>query len=163
MEHRNGTSTIKLAPLRKSIYSLAILRDLLSAANHRYIDFISAIDDPGSAQKVIEKISRPTQEQGRSYRGFNLFHGDDLNLFQAILRGEFNISGFSNRRIRKHLGDKKAHQVSRMLKRLRTHGLIKKIGRTYKYYLTKLGRRVITIALKTREMFIIPSLRGRIT
>ena len=162
VEHRNGTSTIQLAPLRKSIYSLAILRDLLSAANHRYIDFISAIDDPGSAQKVIEKISRPTQEQGRSYRGFNLFHGDDLNLFQAILRGEFNISGFSNRRIRKHLGDKKAHQVSRMLKRLRTHGLIKKIGRTYKYYLTKLGRRVITIALKTREMFIIPSLRGRI-
>ena len=49
-------------------------------------------------------------------------------------------------------------QISRMLRRLRLHGLIKKVGKTYKYYLTKLGRRVILMALKLRELHVIPSL-----
>jgi hypothetical protein len=160
VEHRDGTSEIQLAPLQKSIYSLNVLAELMSASNRRYIDFISAIDDPSSAQKDIEKISKPVSDNGRSYRGFNLFDGDDLDLFHAVARGEFNISGLSNRRIRKHLAGKTAHQISRMLKRLHMHGLIKKIGRTYKYYLTKFGQRIITTALKTRELFVIPSLRG---
>jgi hypothetical protein len=160
VEHRDGTSEMKLASLQKSIYSLNVLAELMSASNRRYIDFISTIDDPGSAQKDIEKISKPVSDNGRSYRGFNLFDGDDLDLFHAVARGEFNISGLNNRRIRKHLAGKTAHQISRMLKRLHMHGLIKKIGRTYKYYLTKFGQRIITTALKTRELFVIPSLRG---
>jgi hypothetical protein len=160
VEHRNGASEMKLAPLQKSIYSLNVLVELLCAANRRYIDFISAIDNPGSAQKDIEKISKPISDNGRNCRGFNLFDGDDLDLFHAVARGEFNISGLTNSRLRKHLVGKTAHQIARMLKRLRIHGLIKKIGRTYKYYLTKFGQRIITTALKTRELFVIPSLRG---
>ena len=38
------------------------------------------------------------------------------------------------------------------------HGLLKKIGKRYKYYLTTLGRRVATTALKLRELVIIPML-----
>ena len=51
-----------------------------------------------------------------------------------------------------------AGQVSRILKRLRVHGLIKRVGRTYKYYLTSLGRRVILTGLKLRELVVIPEL-----
>jgi len=42
------------------------------------------------------------------------------------------------------------------MKRLRTHGLIRKIGRTYKYYLTGLGKQVITLGLKLRNLYVIP-------
>jgi len=49
-------------------------------------------------------------------------------------------------------------RTPRRLKRLRLHGLIKKIGRTYKYYLTKLGRKVVLTALKLRELVVIPAL-----
>lgn len=161
VEHRDGTTTMKQAPLRKNIYSLAILRDLLMASNRRYLEFISAIDDPGSSPKEIEKIARPVKENGRSYRGFNLFLGEDLDLFQAIIRGEFNISGLTNKTIRKHLPHRTPHQISRMLKRLRKHGLLKKIGHTFKYYLTKLGRKIIIASLKVREMTLIPLLRGQ--
>ena len=47
---------------------------------------------------------------------------------------------------------------SYLLKRLRTHGLIKKVAHTYKYYLTKLGRRVLVTALVIREYFVQPTL-----
>lgn len=86
--------------------------------------------------------------------------GDDLDLFRIIFRGEFNISGFKNKNIRAHMPGRTPNQISRLLKRLRKHGLIKKIGNVYKYYLTKLGMRLCVTALKLREMYIIPSLRG---
>lgn len=160
VEHRDGTWEMKDAPLRKSIYSLPMLVELMKASNRRYLEFVSAIDDPSGRIKDLNKISKSVKEDDRSYRGFNLFDDDDLELFSAIIRGEFNISGFSNKGLRQVIKGKKGHQVSRLLKRLRKHGLIKKITNTYKYYLTALGRTVTATALKLREMYIIPSLRG---
>ena len=73
------------------------------------------------------------------------------------MRGEFTISGFTNRDLRQHTG-KSSGQITRLLKRLRVHGPIKKVGRRYKYYLTELGRQIVALALKLREMVIIPEL-----
>src|SRR5574341_2323733 len=158
VEHRDGTQEFKLAPVRKSIYSLPVVRDLLRAATSRYLDFLAAIEDPRPGLRALEKISTPVHEGERSYRGFNLFHGPDLDLFRTILRGEFTISGFQARQLRPHLPALSGSQLSRVLKRLRLHGLLKKIGKRYKYYLTTLGRTVATAALKLRELVIIPLL-----
>jgi hypothetical protein len=38
--------------------------------------------------------------------------------------------------------------------------VVKKVGRTYKYYLTALGRRVVLAALKLRRLFLAPALAG---
>lgn len=79
-------------------------------------------------------------------------------MFRTLLRGEFAISGFTNKDLRQHIPDKNSGQMTRLLKRLRVHGLIKKVGNRYKYYLTALGRQVAAMALKLREMVIIPEL-----
>jgi hypothetical protein len=65
-------------------------------------------------------------------------------VLRLLLRGEFAISGLTARALRTLLPEKTRGQISRLLKRLRVHGLIKKIGRHYKYYLTNLGREVAT-------------------
>ncbi len=163
VEHRDGTTEFKLAPVRKSIYSLPALRALLGAATRRYLDFLRAIEDPRPGLRAVEKIATPIREGERSYRGFNLFHGPDLDLFRTILRGEFTLSGFQARQLRGYLSAYSAAQLSRLLKRLRTHGLIKKIGKRYKYYLTTLGRTVATAALKLRELVVIPMLNQLVT
>ena len=67
------------------------------------------------------------------------------------------INGFTNKNIR-HLLNKNTGQISRLIKRLRMHGLIKKIGNRYKYYLTKLGCKVIAMTIKLRELYVIPAL-----
>ena len=144
--------------MQKTIYSLSALRELLEAANRRYLEFLSAIEDPRNGRDKLDKLSQPVQNQGRSYPGFNLFHTDDEKLLCVIARGEFNISGMQNKTLRRFLPDKNSGQLSRLLKRLRVHGLIKKVGRTYKYYLTHFGQAVITTGLKLRELVIIPQL-----
>jgi hypothetical protein len=160
VEQRDGTRPFKLAPVKKTIYSLSILRELMGASNRRYLDFLSTLDDPTDGAKNLDNVSRPVRKGERTFRGFNLFHGDDLAVFTALLRGEFNISGLTCRRLRAVLKNKSGSQVSRILRRLRMHGLIRKIGHTYKYYLTRLGRRVLLAALHLRQTLLIPTLGG---
>jgi len=156
----NGTTEIKLAPMRKTIYSLAPLRELLLAANRRYLAFLSDLTDPSAGSRQAERLAEPVRADDRSYRGFHLLSTDDLALFVALTRGEWQISGFRNATLRRHLPGRSGAQVSRLLKRLHLHGLIRKIGRTYKYYLTPIGQRVILTALKVRELVVVPSLAG---
>ena len=107
--------------------------------------------------RQLDKLARPVRNAGRSYRGFNLFYGIDLELFLALARGEHTISGLRNRDVRQHLG-LSSSQVSRTLKRLRLHGLLKKVARRHKYYLTALGRRAIACCLRMREEAVLPTL-----
>jgi len=157
VEQHDGQRVMKLAQLKKSIYSLfPDLASISRAANDRYIQFLSAIDDPTPGLKVLSKISASVEEREHHYRGFNLFDDDDQSLFEVLCRGEFFIHGFRNRSLREHLGRFRASQVSRLLKRLRLHGIIKKVGNTYKYYLTELGRHVAVAGLTLKNLFLVP-------
>ncbi len=62
---------MKWAAMKKGIYSVAPLRELLSAANRRYLEFISALDDPTAGIRHLNKISKTIVEEGRFYKGFN--------------------------------------------------------------------------------------------
>lgn len=45
VEHRDGNREPKWAAMQKTIYSLPALRELLAAANRRYLEFLSALED----------------------------------------------------------------------------------------------------------------------
>src|SRR5260370_14545598 len=110
--------------------------------------------DSEAGTDKLNKISRPVQEHDRSYRGFNFFDPEDEDLFEALGSGEFNISGFQNKDLRRRVEGKNTGQVSRLMKRLRTHGLIKNIGRTYKYYPTGLRKHVIALRLNLKNLYL---------
>ena len=158
VEHKDGTRSRAWAEMKKTIYSLAPLRELLLAANRRDLEFVSAIEDHKAGTDKLNKIAQPVAENDRNYRGFNFFDSRDEELFESLGSGEFNISGFQNKDLRCRVRGKNTGQVSRLMKRLRTHGLIKKIGRTYKYYLTSLGKQVIALGLKLKNLYVIPEL-----
>jgi hypothetical protein len=158
VEQRDGSTVRKLAPLKRTIYSLPDLRGLLLAANRRYLDFISDLGDPTAGTRVLHKVVDTVTENGRTYKGFNFFAPFDERLFEIIVRGEHTITGLRNNDLRRHLPGATSSQISRCLKRLRVHGLIKSIGNTYKYYVTELGRRVILTGLKLKELVLIPAL-----
>lgn len=160
VEHRDGTHSMKLASMKKSIYSITDLMEIMKASDRRYLEFISAIEDPTNGIASVQKISRNVRKDGRSYRGFNLFNEDDEKVFQTLARGEFQIYGFRSKNIHDHIPEMKPWKISHTLRRLRNHGIIKKVGNTYKYYLTVLGKKAVSASLKLKEMFLIPYLRG---
>jgi len=160
VNHKDGTVTEKKAPMRKTIYSLYQLFTIMKAANYRYLDFISTFDDHSEGERNLSITTKPTQEKGRTYRGFNFFNEDDLKILEAIVRGEFNIHGLQNKEVRRFMDNISSSAMSRIFKRLRLHGLIEKIEGTYRYLLTDLGRSVVVAGLKVRNLLIVPMLAG---
>lgn len=154
--HRDGTTSCEMASLKKNIYSLSFLADNLKAANKRYLEFISAFDNKEVGRKRLEKVTESKTENKRNYKGFNFFNDDDLLVLLSIVRGEFNISGFRNKHLQKQLGFN-GSKISRLIKRLRIHGLIKKAADSYKYYVTKLGKETIIMAEKIKELVLVPA------
>lgn len=158
VERRTGGSEKKYAAMKKTIYSLGEVSNLLKAVNRRYLEYIASIDDISDGVKKLNKLSEKVEDNNRTYRGFNLFDEEDKKLFRIIIRGEFNIRGMSNKAIREKFKDKTSSQISRILKSLRLHGIIKKTRHSYRYYLTRLGRKIIAAGLKIQELMLVPAL-----
>lgn len=158
VEHRDGTKTMQNAPLKKNIYSLTLLRGTLCASNRRYLEFISAFGSNDAGRKRLDKVTKTKLVKNRKYRGFNLFSNQDLDCLLAVLRGEYNIAGFRNKDIRLRLNGYGSSKVSRLIKRLKIFGLMKRAGKTYRYYLTKLGKEIIITSEKLKETVLIPAL-----
>jgi hypothetical protein len=156
--HRNGERETKWAPMQKSICSLAPLRELLAAATQRYLKFLSAVATPEVGVQALNRLPQTQVDQNHRYKGFNLLAEEDASVFRLLLHGEFTISGFTNKALRHWLPERTSAQISPLLKRLRVHQLIKKVGQRYKYYLTDFGRHVASMVLKLRELHVIPTL-----
>ena len=158
VEHRDGSTSQEQASMKKNIFSLPILSELMRAANGRYLEFISAIEDHTIGKKKLEKITTSKVENDRTYKGFNFFEKIDQSILIHLTSGEFNISGFRKKDFTKRFKRLSTFKISRIFKRLRVIGLIKKVASSYKYYMTKLGKEAILTALKLKNMVIIPQL-----
>jgi hypothetical protein len=131
---------------------------IMKACNRRYLDFLSTLTDPTPGVKALEKVTASVKEDDRSWRGFNIFSRDDWSVFISIVRGEFHLAGFDNRRLRGTLGNKTSGQVGRIIKRLLVHGLIRRVRKRYRYFLTALGQQLVVIALRLRQEIVLPGL-----
>jgi len=157
---RDGSEEYKMAALKKSIYSLSDVVEILAAACARYLGFLGTLEDDTPQRHDLDQISRTVRDdKERTWRGFNLFLKEDQKVLLAILRGEFAIHGLSNKRLRALLVQKTSAQIARILRRLRNHGLIKRVARTYRYYLSALGQRLLLAARKLFEHVLIPNLQ----
>jgi hypothetical protein len=69
VEHRDGTKEMKNADMLKTIYSLPALRELLLAANRRYLEFFSAIEDDtaGTDKKTAARSAASTSSMRRTW------------------------------------------------------------------------------------------------
>jgi hypothetical protein len=159
VRQRDGQIRFKKASVPTSIYSLTPnMSRLLGAANERYLAFLSTLHTPAEGIKALRGISEPVRHNRRPYPGFNMFFGPDQLLFEILAQGEFAISGVRNRDLRAHLPGMSTGRISRQLKRLRLHGLIKRVAGSFKYYLTTLGRRAIVAALAVKHFTVMPVL-----
>ena len=116
VQHRDGSTTTRWAPMKKTIHSLPALQESLSAANQRYLKFISSIATPEVGVQKLHHLAETKTENQHRHKGFNLFSEEDTCLFRSLLQGEFFISGFTNKQLRsQYLSNKSASQVTRLL------------------------------------------------
>jgi hypothetical protein len=158
VEHRNGRSTRELAPVKKSIYSLIDLREILHGCNRRYLTHLSALDDFSAGVRALDRLTKPHKVGDKTLKGINFFEAGDSALLHALQNPRVNIAGIRRADLLPELEMFSPSRLSRQLRRLRDLGVIKRATGTYRYYLTKAGRAATAAAERLTEATIIPQL-----
>jgi hypothetical protein len=158
VEHRNGPPTRELAPVKKSIYSLIDLREILLGCNRRYLAHLSALDDFSAGVRALGRLTRPRDVDGKAVKGINFFEPGDSALLHALQNPRTNIAGVRRADLLPELGMFSPTRLSRQLRRLLDLGVIKRVTGTYRYYLTKAGRAATAAAGRLAETVIIPAM-----
>ena len=158
VEHRKGPATRALAPVKKSIYSLIDLREILLGCNRRYLAHLSALDDFSAGVRALGRVTKPHDVDGKTVKGINFFEPDDSALLHALQNPRVNIAGVRRADLLADLPMFSPTRLSRKLRRLLDIGVIKRVTGTYRYYLTKAGRAATAAAARLTEATIIPAM-----
>ncbi len=159
VHHRDGTTSRQWKPMGKSISNLYRYAEIARASNKRYIDALENIMPVKSVQKEIQDICRRKTEKGKIFTGFNVWEKDTLQLFQTISDGRYLLSGFTNKAVRQSIyptsyNDKKIrNKMTRLLKKLRVHGLVRKVPHSHRYHMSDKGRRIINSLIEVNETY----------
>jgi hypothetical protein len=146
----------KWLPLRKGVADMHRRAQVSQAANERYLESMATVEEKTPLGELTKRLCRPVRWEGKRVRALNPLSAADARLLETVNRGEFAINGFRNRDLRKLLyketSDPVTHKkqsaaVTRQLRLLRAHGLIRKVPRTHRYLLTKRGRTSINALL----------------
>lgn len=82
-----------------------------------------------------------------------------LQMFCVISNGKYLLSGFINKGIRQLIypeaydNRKIRNKITRLLKRLRVHGLIRKVRHSHKYRISDKGRRIINTLIEVNQKY----------
>jgi hypothetical protein len=152
-----GRRERRWCPMRKGVFDFWRNFQVGIAANRRYLDALAAAPLKGEGVAVLDALCRPHTKAGRTYARFNPLTPTDLALFRALLAGEHAINGFRNRDLTRRLYRRPPHdsdeahrrceRVSRLIVKLRGHGLVAKVPRARLYRVTRYGNRVLTAAI----------------
>ncbi|MGD0106554.1 MAG: hypothetical protein ABSC06_21315, partial [Rhodopila sp.] len=93
VEHHDSLPTRALAPVKKSIYSLIDLREILLGCNRRYLAHLSALDDFSAGVRALRRLTRPRDVDGKTVKGINFFEAGDNALLHALQNPRVNIAG----------------------------------------------------------------------
>lgn len=148
-------------PLRKGIADMHRRAEVCQQSNERYLEALATVADATPLHEATAELCRPVRWHQQRARALNPLAKDDAALLTAVNRGEYAITGFRNRDLRQQLyGDapakpadrkRQSAAVTRKLRLLRAHGLLRKIAKTHRYQVTDRGRITISAVLAARQ------------
>lgn len=166
MTEWNGVRRMRWIPMRSGLADLDRRVEISRAANERYLEALAVVDVPSPARELLDAVSRRVVKEGRPYRALRPVSREEAKVFAAVLSGRFLLRGFTNRDLRHSLlngsappaqGDsrRQSGRITRLLRLLRAHGLIRKVSGTQYYRVTSRGHQVMTASLKLRDADVV--------
>lgn len=142
--------------LRRGVADLHRRASVSQAANERYLDALAALDTSQSFGELLRPECRAVIYRKRKVRGLRPWLDDEQDLLRAISRGEFALEGFRNKDLVAHLGlgnlgpKKASARISRLIRILRAHRIIRKSPGCHRYFLTPKGRILAAAVLQVQ-------------
>lgn len=143
----------KLRPLRKGVADIPWRAQVSQEINDRLMDELSTFTNKTPWRELLDPYLSSHTRNGRRVRSLDI-SGKDRQLLQAISDPDFTVSGMTHAALRQKLSstpwgagrtDKQlSARISRHLRLLRDHGLIRKLPNRHRYHLTEKGRQLTT-------------------
>lgn len=148
------------SPMCKGVANLWRYAQVSRQSNARYLEALAQVKAKGEVVHELDLLCRSRIVDGKRFAKFNPVRPQEARLFQAVLVGEHLINGFRNRdlavRLYPDLLDRveekrrRCARVSRLIGKLRGHGLIAKVKDSRLYRVTKRGHRTMGAVLRFR-------------
>jgi hypothetical protein len=160
-------------PMRYGVADVPRRAEVCQAANERYLQATAAIGDETPLRQLAEPLCQAAAAPSgrprstgpaparRRVRPLNPLAPKDAALLEAVSRPEFLQNGLRNRDVCRLLyrgvarsaGERRRRSacVTRQLRLLRAHGVLKKVPKTHRYLVTDQGRIVVTALLAARN------------
>ncbi len=141
-------------PMGKCISNLYRYAEVSKATNLRYINALPLPVDTITPINEVENISSSITINGRHISGFNILEKETTLLFETIASGDYIVNGITNKNLRCRIfkyedisSAKIRNKTTRLLNKLKIHGILKKVNHSSKYYVTSKGRKIINSIL----------------
>jgi len=151
----SGEEDKKFLPMRKGIADITPRTQISSSRINNFTEQIATLEEDVTVEEILAKVSKPLKSNGKHYRALDVT-GKDLALLRAIADPKYNVDAITNKHLQTALAgslwangltDKRlSARISRQLRLLREHGLIRKLPKQHKYMLSDKGR-LLTTAL----------------
>jgi hypothetical protein len=148
--------------MRKGVADLHRRAQVSQACNERYLDSFSAVDTSERLGRIVHDVCQPTIWKGKRARALRPWTDGDAALLAAVARGEFNLRGFRNRELLALVGGqlssdplarrRASAKVTRRIRLLRAHGLVRKLGSSHRYVLTSKGHDIVPAILTAQRV-----------
>jgi hypothetical protein len=148
-------------PMGKGVANFWRYAQVGQQATQRYLEALAAAQPKGKAIAQLDDLCRSRLRDGKRYARFHPVAAADCALFAAVLAGEHALNGFRNKDLQARLYPASARQpeqrrqrsahVTRLLAKLRGHGLIAKVQRSRLYRVTQRGYQLMSAALHCRQ------------
>ena len=148
-------------PMGKGVAQLWRYAQVGRQANYRYLNALAYAHPTGKAIAELEGLCHPKINQGKPYARFQPVTQADCNLFTAVLAGEHTLLGFRNKNLQAHLyatpaqtpleQRQRSAQGTRLIAKLRGHGLLSKVKDSRLYRPTPPGTRLMSAAIHCRN------------
>jgi hypothetical protein len=149
-----GDSNVKkFLPMRKGIADIPVRTQICSQRINSFTEQIATFEEDVSVGEILSKVNMHVVSNGKRYRGLDVT-GKDLALLQAVSDPKFFVDAITNKHLQEILGSTTwangftgrslSGRISRHLRLLREHGLIKKMPKQHRYMLTPKGRLLAT-------------------
>ncbi len=143
----------KRMPMRKGIADIPQRAQVSAEINRRVSEQLASTEEPTPIKDQLISLTRPVQKHGRKARALDLF-GKDRELLLALADPAFALNGITNKNLQHRLEDSSwAHgksgkalsgRISRHLRILRAHGVLRKMPNQNRYILTVKGQQLTT-------------------
>lgn len=158
---KDGRRELAWQPLRKGVAGLWRYAEVSAAANGRYLEALAAVDEQARVRAELDAATKPARLGGRRVRALQPLSPAEQALFRAVLAGQHRLQGFRAADVAQVWYPRPAAaaaerrrrsgRVTRLIRLLRGHGLVKKVPRSRRYHVTAKGERVMLAAIMVKH------------